>query len=115
MAQTFLPRFGAISGAFLLSLLAATLSGQVAPPAPPPPTEGAKAPTVLEAFTVTGSNIRRLDEEKTLPVTVINPDDLELRARRRRPSCSRTFRSVARWNSTRVTLWVPMRGAITRR
>jgi outer membrane receptor protein involved in Fe transport len=35
--------------------------------------------TLLEAFTVTGTNIRRLDEEKTLPVTVLNMDDLDAR------------------------------------
>jgi outer membrane receptor protein involved in Fe transport len=34
----------------------------------------------MEAFVVTGSNIRRMDEEKTLPVTVMNMDDLDLRA-----------------------------------
>ncbi len=35
---------------------------------------------MMEAFTVTGSNIRRLDEERTLPVTTINLEDLDLRA-----------------------------------
>ncbi len=33
----------------------------------------------LEAFTVTGSNIRRVDAETALPVTVIDAGDLELR------------------------------------
>src|SRR5687768_13441597 len=35
---------------------------------------------VMEAFTVTGSSIRRVDEERTLPVTVIELEDFELRA-----------------------------------
>lgn len=34
----------------------------------------------LEAFTVTGSNIRRIEEEKILPVTSYDMDDLDLRA-----------------------------------
>jgi iron complex outermembrane receptor protein len=33
----------------------------------------------LEAFTVTGSNIRRIDAEMALPVTVIDADDINLR------------------------------------
>lgn len=33
----------------------------------------------LETFTVTGSNLRRLDDEKVLPVTVMNRDDIEVR------------------------------------
>jgi outer membrane receptor protein involved in Fe transport len=61
---------------------------QVAPPA----ADAAKAPTMLEAFTVTGSNIRRLDEEKTLPVTVINPDDLELRGA---PTAAELFENLS--------------------
>ncbi len=33
----------------------------------------------MEAFTVTGSNIKRIDQETTLPVTIIGTDDLSLR------------------------------------
>lgn len=33
----------------------------------------------MEAFTVTGSNIRRIDDERTLPVTVMAVEDLDLR------------------------------------
>jgi len=47
---------------------------QVAPAAPA--TETVK----LEAFTVTGSNIRRIDQESTLPVSVIDFDDIDVRA-----------------------------------
>ena len=36
--------------------------------------------TRLEAFTVTGSNIRRVDAETALPVTVIDRDELDWRA-----------------------------------
>ncbi|MSU25508.1 MAG: hypothetical protein EXS32_17005 [Opitutus sp.] len=47
----------------------------------PPPTPTAKpAETVtLEVFTVTGSNIKRVDIEKTLPVTIITAEELEAR------------------------------------
>ncbi len=41
---------------------------------------GSGGPTMLEAFTVTGSNIRRVDEEKILPVSVLNFEDLDMRA-----------------------------------
>lgn len=34
----------------------------------------------MESYTVTGSNIRRVDEEKVLPVTIMTADDLALRA-----------------------------------
>lgn len=37
------------------------------------------APVVLDKFTVTGSNIRRLDQEKVLPVTVFDRDSIEAR------------------------------------
>lgn len=36
-------------------------------------------PVTLEAFTVTGSNIRRIDQESTLPVSILNAEDLDLR------------------------------------
>jgi len=71
----------------LLVLLAASLGGlsaQVAPTAPTPPA-GAAAPEAegetvrLEAFTVTGSNLRRLENEKSLPVTVVTSDLIEVR------------------------------------
>lgn len=34
----------------------------------------------LEAFTVTGSHIRRIEEERVLPVTLYDRDDLDVRA-----------------------------------
>lgn len=48
---------------------------------PPPPARAAEAeqPVQLEAFTVTGSNIRRVDAETALPVTVIERSDLDAR------------------------------------
>ena len=62
-------------------LLTAPLIGQNAPPRPTPPDDEEKKsdPKMMEAFTVTGSNIRRLDEEKTLPVTIMTMEDLDLR------------------------------------
>ncbi|MBI5692558.1 MAG: TonB-dependent receptor [Verrucomicrobia bacterium] len=70
----------------ILVVLVLTAAGslaraQVAPAPALPAEEEKKRDTVLmEAFTVTGSNIRRLDEEKTLPVTVLTMEDLDLRA-----------------------------------
>ena len=57
--------------AALALALVATAFAQTAPaPAGSQPEEAVK----LEAFTVTGSNIKRLDYEKVLPVTILgNP------------------------------------------
>ena len=45
----------------------------------PTPSAAAKAETVvLEAFTVTGSNIKRIEVERTLPVTTIKAEQLEI-------------------------------------
>lgn len=65
----------------LLALFAAGSSlvqAQVAPQAPatPPPAE---EQVTLEKFVVTGSNIRRLDQEKVLPVTVFDQQAMEAR------------------------------------
>ncbi len=65
----------------LLALFAAGSSlvqAQVAPQAPaiPPPAE---EQVTLEKFVVTGSNIRRLDQEKVLPVTVFDQQAMESR------------------------------------
>src|SRR6188508_3422664 len=40
---------------------------------------GGEEPVKLEAFTVTGSNIRRVDAETALPVTVLQASDLDAR------------------------------------
>jgi len=69
-------------GAALLAatVFALTLHAQQA--ATPPAPSAAKEPEqviVLERYTVTGSNIKRLDEEKVLPVTVINREAMEVR------------------------------------
>ena len=66
-----------LSGALPI-LAACPALAQVTPPVPPP-ADGRRDAVLMEAFTVTGSNIRRLDEEKTLPVTVLNMEDLDLR------------------------------------
>ena len=60
--------------------LSAASSAQVVPPTPRParPADDS-VPVQLEAFTVTGSNIRRTDLETALPVTIIDRDDMDLR------------------------------------
>ncbi|MCX6952218.1 MAG: TonB-dependent receptor [Verrucomicrobia bacterium] len=64
--------------ALLLTAFAALAQGQTA--TPPPAAAQAEGETVkLEAFTVTGSNIRRVDAETALPVTVLEKADLDAR------------------------------------
>ena len=77
-------RIRSIAGTFLVVALAAPAIPQIAPQPNGTTTATSIAaslpqPQVMEAFTVTGSNIRRIDQETTLPVTVINSDDLDLR------------------------------------
>ncbi len=64
--------------AFCALLLSTATASALAQTAAPTPTS-ASSVQVMEAFTVTGSNIKRIDQETTLPVTVINTDDLDLR------------------------------------
>lgn len=64
--------------ALAAAALAATATAQTANP-PAPSTNDPEAPVKLEVFTVTGSNIRRVDAETALPVTVIEKSDLEAR------------------------------------
>lgn len=48
--------------------------------AQPAPAGGAPGEAVrMEAFTVTGSNIKRLDQEKSLPITILTADELDAR------------------------------------
>ena len=74
-----------VSGALLFAIFSGPLGAQTtpAPSATAAVTAGGveqKINTVtMEAFTVTGSNIRLLDEEKTLPVTVLGLEELDLR------------------------------------
>ncbi len=56
---------------------AATAFGQAAPP--PPNTTAPDQPIQLEAFNVTGSNIKRMDVEKVLPVTVMDLTTIDVR------------------------------------
>jgi iron complex outermembrane recepter protein len=57
---------------------ASHLSAQTAP-APRPTGAPADVAVQLEAFTVTGSNIKRLEVEQVLPVTVFTPEQMEVR------------------------------------
>ena len=67
-AATFAAALGFVSPA--------ALTARSTPPARPP-AEG--EPVKLEAFTVTGSNIRRIDTETALPITIIDREDMDLR------------------------------------
>ena len=61
--------------AFLIVVFCSLAVAQSAPT----PSAAAKAETVvLEAFTVTGSNIKRIEVERTLPVTTIKAEQLEI-------------------------------------
>src|SRR5688500_5758139 len=60
-----------------LALTASAAAQATNPPAPA--ATGSEEPLKLEAFTVTGSNIRRVDAETALPVTVIERTDLDAR------------------------------------
>ncbi len=61
-----------------LAFVAAASAQTVNPPAGPAPGTSDQ-PVQLEAFTVTGSNIRRVDAETALPITVLDRSDLDAR------------------------------------
>ena len=64
----------------VLSSTVASLCAQTLPtPTGSAATTAKSGPTVLEAFTVTGSNIRRIDEETTLPVTAVDLAEITAR------------------------------------
>jgi iron complex outermembrane receptor protein len=65
-------RFAGVSSLVLVAVLATRLAAQ---PAAPETTAGET--TVLEKFVVTGSNIRGVSTEKTLPVTVLTATDIQ--------------------------------------
>ena len=62
-----------------VALIVAAASGLLAQAAPPIPRQTPAETVTMEAFTVTGTNIKRLDQEKSLPVTIISADDIEAR------------------------------------
>jgi outer membrane receptor protein involved in Fe transport len=55
------------------------VSAAFAQTAPPPVSPGKNDVVVLEAFAVTGSNLKRIEQEKVLPVTVIDREAMQLR------------------------------------
>lgn len=63
----------------LFALFLTAGSGSWAQPAPARPAPAAEETVKLEAFVVTGSNIRRTDAETALPITVLEPIDLDAR------------------------------------
>lgn len=71
------PQARRVAAVLALLTAAAALRGQAAP-AKPTAVENADA-VKLETFTVTGTNLKRLDQEKVLPVTVLTPAELDIR------------------------------------
>src|SRR6476619_6220604 len=68
-----------VKSSLIASLIAGVALAQKAP-TPANASSGANdSPVQLEAFTVTGSNIRRVDAETALPVTVCDKSDLDAR------------------------------------
>jgi iron complex outermembrane receptor protein len=63
--------------ALALVPLAALAQTAPAPTSPTAPKED--EPIKLEAFSVTGSNVKRLEVEKVLPVSILSPSDIEVR------------------------------------
>jgi outer membrane receptor protein involved in Fe transport len=68
-----------LSPCLAAAFFAATASLLQAQLAPPLPREKQAETVTMEAFTVTGSNIKRLDQEKSLPITIITADEIEAR------------------------------------
>ena len=64
--------------ALLAALLLTPLAAQTAAPLPAAPASDEKV-VILEAMSVTGSNIKRMDIEKVLPVTIISQDSMSAR------------------------------------
>ncbi|MCX6955742.1 MAG: TonB-dependent receptor [Verrucomicrobia bacterium] len=62
----------------LAALSASTLQAQTAP-APTGATEKKEEVLKLEAISVTGTNIKRLDQEKVLPVTIFSQEAMDVR------------------------------------
>ena len=61
------------------ALACATATLLSAQSAPAIPTPKPAATVTMEVFTVTGTNIKRLDQEKSLPVTIISAEEIEAR------------------------------------
>jgi iron complex outermembrane recepter protein len=63
----------------LVAVFALSLPQIHAQSAPTPSDASTAEPVKLEAFTVTGTNIKRLDFEKVLPVTILDPMSIDIR------------------------------------
>ena len=67
------------AGVFLTASLAAQTASTPAAAAKPAAGDANAAVLLMEAFAVTGSNIRRVDQETALPVSIIDLEDIDLR------------------------------------
>lgn len=72
-------RHPTVASLFAVLALGASALAQTVPPPAPAPAPGDEELVRLEAFTVTGSNIKRVDAETALPVTVIDKAELDAR------------------------------------
>src|SRR5688572_9700352 len=69
----------ALLGALIL-VPASLLLAAPAPEANPPPASARGDEVVkLEAFSVTGTNIKRIETENALPITILSTSDIEIR------------------------------------
>lgn len=72
-------KFSVHAAALLAVLVLASLAPAQTAPAPTPTASAGEEAVKLEAFTVTGSNIKRLEVEKVLPITVFDQAAIEVR------------------------------------
>jgi iron complex outermembrane receptor protein len=68
------PKHPASAAALALAFTASALAQNA-----PAPSAAAEETVKMEAFSVTGSNIKRLETEKVLPMSVISPAEMEIR------------------------------------
>ena len=109
-----------MSSRFLRSLLATSLLGAALPlaaqtaPAPAPTAAAAEVPVKLEAFTVTGSNVKRLEVEKVLPVTIFDTAAMEVRDPGQPSDMITALPQVTGCRATRPRPWARRPAATTR-
>src|SRR5687767_4872188 len=72
-------RFAAAVCSALMLATAASLCAATAPAANPPASPPGEEVLKLEAFNVTGTNIKRIETENVLPISILTTSDMEIR------------------------------------